>query len=812
MSELERDNVFCRLVKVDVASHSPQMTPLASALVSELSILTANEARIPLWSTVLGRRARGQEFDAGYWGRNLRDTVRFTDAINGLLDDGVSAFVELGPHPILLHSIAQTAQSRGQQAALAACGRREEGDHAALFAALGQLWAVGYPIDWRGLLPASERLVSLPLYPWQRERHWIAVAELDRSAPGARAARDQLDEESLNWLFDLRWEASDLPAEEAVALKPGSCWLVISAEAETGSAIASALRSGGASAETSSIEQLETAIEQHALRPAAASGIIAVAPDGPNAAYLPVRVLQAATKAKWRVSPKLWFATRGGQPVRLDGATRVSVDQAALWGAARVVGEEHPDLWGGLVDFDPLSDPGEDPRLLVRHLASADGEDQTAFRGGRRYVLRLVPAVRDLKPEPFAWRQDAAYLITGGLGDIGLQIARSLAARGVRRLVLMGRTPLPPRQQWSAIDLETPAGRRVAAVRALEAEGVSVHVAAVDVSEESQIRDFLDRYKAEAWPPIRGVIHAAVSLENSLVDAMDRAAFEKVVGTKLRAAQLFDELLPDLDVFVLFSSMGGFLPHPGIANYSAANVGLDALAYDRRARGLPAVSIAWGPWQGTGLAGGSFGEHIASEFTRQGIQTLAPERCTKICAWLCNHADPFTIVFAIDWEKFRNARAGRDYPIFKNMLVGSSHKSEQGTRLGMRLAQAAPAERRKILEQVVRIAVGTVLKIAPSRLDARKVMGTMGLNSLMAMELRNRLEAELERPLSATLAWNYPTIEALVAYLADAEPPIVVTAAKEPTADISEDIQTVLNLSDEQALAALRGSDSVGRN
>ena len=517
-----------------------------------------------------------------------------------------------------------------------------------------------------------------------------------------------------------------------------------------------------------------------------------------------MRVLQAIIKVKWSVSPKLWLVTRGGQSPCLKGVARVSVDQAALWGAARVVGEEHPDLWGGLVDFDPGSDIHLDADQFVRHLMASDGEDQIALRGCRRYVLRLVPATRDCEPETTAWRPDAAYLITGGLGDIGLQIARTLAARGVRRLILMGRTSLPPREQWSEAGPESQIGRRIAAIRALEAEGLSVHVAAVDVSDEAQLREFLDRYRAEAWPPIRGVIHAAVSLENSLADNMDRTAFEKVVGTKLRAAQLFDQLLPDLDVFILFSSLGGFLPHPGIANYAAGNVGLDALAHDRRARGLPAVSIAWGPWENTGLAAGLFGEHIAAEFTRQGIQTLAPERCTKLCTWLCNRTNPFVAVVAIDWKKFRSARAGRDYPIFKKVLSEVQDQGNPEMQLSGRLAQATSGERRQILDRVVRMVVGSVLKIAPSRLDPRKVMGAMGLNSLMAMEMRNRLEAELQRPLSATLAWNYPTIDGLVAHLAGAESALAAGPTKQSRADVSSHIQGVMDLSDEQALAELR--------
>src|ERR1700730_7169289 len=178
MKELEQDNVFCRFVKVDVASHSPQMDQPAQELVVELGKLATGEARIAIWSTVLGRRANGHEFGAAYWGRNLRQTVRFTDAVSGLPKDGSTIFVELGPHPILLHSVAETAHSLERDAVTIACGRREDDEQAALFVALGQLWIAGYPIEWDRLMPECGRVVSLPLYPWQRERHWAEAAEV----------------------------------------------------------------------------------------------------------------------------------------------------------------------------------------------------------------------------------------------------------------------------------------------------------------------------------------------------------------------------------------------------------------------------------------------------------------------------------------------------------------------------------------------------------------------------------------------------------------------------------------------------------
>ena len=233
----------------------------------------------------------------------------------------------------------------------------------------------------------------------------------------------------------------------------------------------------------------------------------------------------------------------------------------------------------------------------------------------------------------FTWREDAAYLITGGLGGVGLRDSPRdgrwrgeaphpcSAARHCRRASNGARNPS-----------DTAAGQRIAAVRALESMGVAVHTPAVDVSDEASCVPFLDQYAAEGWPPIRGVIHAAGHSTTVLL-GNGAGTFDSVVRSKLRGAQLLDRLLPDLDLFfVLFSSIGAFLPHPGVANYAAANAGLDALAQDRRARGLPALSIAWGPWENTGLALGQAGEHGIVEMARLGIQTIPTRRAAALFA------------------------------------------------------------------------------------------------------------------------------------------------------------------------------------
>ena len=191
MAELEQDDIFCRQISVDVASHSPQMDPLAKELADKLSGLAPATARIPLYSTVLGCRVDGPEFGASYWARNLREPVLFADTMTQMLADDIDVFVELGPHPILLHSVQQTAQSSGiGKSRRSHVDVEKSANRASMLTAFGQLWCSGYPVEWKRVMPERGTTVQLPLYPWQRERYWVEAAEIGSASSRRKRAFD----------------------------------------------------------------------------------------------------------------------------------------------------------------------------------------------------------------------------------------------------------------------------------------------------------------------------------------------------------------------------------------------------------------------------------------------------------------------------------------------------------------------------------------------------------------------------------------------------------------------------------------------
>jgi acyl transferase domain-containing protein/acyl-CoA synthetase (AMP-forming)/AMP-acid ligase II/SAM-dependent methyltransferase len=234
-------------------------------------------------------------------------------------------------------------------------------------------------------------------------------------------------------------------------------------------------------------------------------------------------LFQALVRRAFDEKPGVYLVTRGAQPG--DGPS-LSVAQAPLLGFGRSARHEHPDLHGALLDIDPTAAPEDSARELLAEITEPDGEPEVWFRRGKRYVARIQRAAKT-PTRDVVFRANATYLITGGLGDLGLEVARFFVERGARRLLLVGRTGLPPRREWSSLPPEGQVAHRVAAVRSLEALGASIHLAAIDVSREEELTPFLETFRLEGWPPIRGIVHAAGVLDNRTLVNLDGTRFDR---------------------------------------------------------------------------------------------------------------------------------------------------------------------------------------------------------------------------------------------------------------------------------------------
>ena len=326
--------------------------------------------------------------------------------------------------------------------------------------------------------------------------------------------------------------------------------------------------------------------------------------------------------------PRLWFVTRTAQPV-VPG-TRSNPTSAPLWGLGRVLAVEHPEIWGGLIDLDPEDSVTDSVQQLIAHIHDNDGEDQCAFRNGLRYVPRLVAQSATTAIEP-KWNADGCYLVTGGLGGLGLHIARWLAEQGARKIVLLGRTPLPPREHWDAIERGSRAEVQINALREIERTGAAVQTVAVDIADRAKLTGAVEALQADGWLPVNGVVHAAAAIEDRLVTQLDAAGLITALRPKILGTLNLEKCLSGqpLQFFVCCSSLGALLGQAGQANYAAANAFLDAYVHHRRARQLPALGINWGGWYSAGFAVTSGGRRTIKSLEQRGMHRLQP--CRRGC-------------------------------------------------------------------------------------------------------------------------------------------------------------------------------------
>ncbi|WP_432973948.1 SDR family NAD(P)-dependent oxidoreductase [Dactylosporangium sp. CA-233914] len=406
---------------------------------------------------------------------------------------------------------------------------------------------------------------------------------------------------------------------------------------------------------------------------------------------------------------------------------------------------------------------GEFAALPVRGFTYGEAGAAFGHMAQARHTGKIVlrPAGVDtvaVRPGESPVRPGAAYLITGGLGALGLQTAEYLAGLGARHLMLVGR-------RGATADAEPALAR-------LREAGVDVRVCRADLAKAADVAAVLEEMSA-TMPPLAGVVHAAGVLDDGLLLELDRDRFWAVAAPKVLGAWHLHRATAErpLDFFVLYSSAAALLGSPGQGNYAAANAVLDALALHRRAHGLPATSIDWGPWAEIGLAArpGRGGALAAA-----GVAGIRPADGVAALDRLLRGAATHAAVLPLNLDALRAAAGHGLLPALLAELAGG--EDGPGDRAGPRpdgavrvrmLAVEPGRRRRSVLEEHCRAEAGRVLGLDPARIDVTEPLAGMGFDSLMALELRRRLEISLGLTLPATLAWRFPTIEALVPFLAE---------------------------------------------
>jgi polyketide synthase 12/myxalamid-type polyketide synthase MxaB len=409
--------------------------------------------------------------------------------------------------------------------------------------------------------------------------------------------------------------------------------------------------------------------------------------------------------------------------------------------------------------------------------------------------------VRQHAPRPserVSMRDDASYLITGGLGDLGLLVAEWMIERGARNVVLMARRPVDERTR--------PAVERLA-------QRARVEVVVGDAARRQDV-DSAIAVATRDGRELRGVVLAAGMLDDGVLAQQTWERFTSVLAPKVAGSwHLHDALASTpLDFFIEFSSIASLLGSQGQSNHAAANAFLDAMAFHRRARGLAALSINWGAWAGVGAAAR---RNVGTRIAARGWSEFSPESGLAVLERVFDWPRAQVGVAPTDWEAYRRTFAPGQEPPFLSTLLADAKGPAATRNLGAagqsvadRVREAAPGERRAIVEQFVRECVAKALGIdAAAAIDAARPLAALGLDSLLAVELRNTLNRRLglDRRLPATLLFDFPSVGALTTHLYDmivGDTP-TPAAAPAPVARVDADEARIAAMTDEEAEALL---------
>ena len=462
--------------------------------------------------------------------------------------------------------------------------------------------------------------------------------------------------------------------------------------------------------------------------------------------------------------PKLWILTRGAQPA-WPHKKLAAIAQTPVWGLGRTLALEHPDFWGGIIDVAAGSDPQVVANRIALEICFPDGEDQIALSADLRLVPRLL-ATQPPSPVPVRIRPDASYLITGGLGGLGPHIARWLVRSGARHLILCSRRKLPDRSTWGKILPSHESCQQVAAIQELEKQGATIEVASVDVADRGQMEALFARVRNSSTP-LAGIIHAAADIQFCSIQEMSPAALHATMRAKVEGAWLLHELsrtIP-LDFFVLFSSATALFGASRIAHYAASNQFLDFLAHWRREAGLPALSINWGAWEEIRLLGEN-----RDQVERFGLKAMPAELALRALSFLTTGDVPQRMVADIDWAVLVRAfetRGRRSFFEHLDLLTTAERAADTvGSDWLKRFDAIATEDRREFVSTLVAQETRLILGLsADEPFDFDRGLFEIGMDSLMSVKLKGRLEKTIGCGLPATLTFTYPTVNALTDFL-----------------------------------------------
>lgn len=819
---LMAEGVRCDWLETSHAFHSALLEPILDDFEAFAQQFRFNPPQRILIDNRTGvALGRSVKLDGAYWRRHARQPVEFAKSVRTLADQNCKVLLEIGPRPVLTATALGAWPESGTAPRVIASLRENTADHRQITEAAADAYVSGHLLDFDALKQPHARKVDLPLYPFEHREYWYRdnrerpnqqqnvdgprteavrlledgrIEELAALLDGSNA--DQRTLAVLNKLsaqhnrqratrsiaderYEVRWEKA-APSGSTSETAANCSWLLITDGSDANQHLLDTLTAVGhrhriaelplSDADEKRLEEALTATAQDSrLRIMYVPNVdVGNKPSVESLRRMQhdvlsgIRGLFRAVAASGLRVP-IWLVTQGGQRV-IDG-DYVAPDQSCVWGFGRAAALELPQVWGGLADLPPSREILADDwiRLINRIATSTDSavkDDQFALRDDADFVPRLVRRTGQPSGAPVALRGDATYLVTGGLGAIGLEIAGYLAAEGAGHLVLTSR-----RAPNEAVE------RRINDLR--DRHGCEIGVVTADVADPEAVANLLSSVRAE-FPPLAGIVHAAGEVGTTPLSGADfesqQAEVDRVFAGKVWGAWHLSEAAVDLelDFFISTSSIASVWGGYGQTSYGAANAFLDGLAWRMREQGVCGFSVNFGPWS-TGMADAE----SRARLDQRGVKTLSPADALAGLSDVVSTSSTQGVVARIDWARFlplyhqagKRAFLARLEDEVPPELTAPAVLPSGNTQFVEQLINAPVQQRRKLVTDYLRGAVAEVTRVDAAQIREETGFFDLGMDSLMAVELRRRIEQVVGHEIPITLVMDHPRLSDVVEYL-----------------------------------------------
>jgi acyl transferase domain-containing protein/acyl carrier protein len=743
--QLDKEGRFVRMVKVDVASHSPQMDNLLSPLKDALKDINTQNSSIVFYSTALREKVKGSELNADYWVKNLRNPVQFGAVIQDIAKKDQAVFIELTPHPVLSNAVQENLDFVKKRNTTIPSLWREKDELVSFYTAFGQYFESGIEVDWTKIYPEVQKFVMLPNYQWQKERFWfdqkpnlshqqISATEVASEKNSVPAPIIKVEPKTKELIFETIWKEVDLVSHQL----PESV-VIVRDDDGLAEKLVAILSSQGVHTQVISSNEIPTIAPDLVLHLASTKATASLQ----DAIFSFQDLIQHFNQIG--KSPMLVAVTKNGQVIGQEDQ-KVHIPSTALWGMMRTLRNEFPELNPTTIDIQELTSP-KDILKVISHKAPYK---EFAFRNSSVYTP-VLKAVEIVTSEMEAFSDGMTYLVTGGTSGLGLVFAQWLASKGVKNLALVSRSGMKPETE--------------SVVERLKSQGVKVEVFQADITQADSLAKLVMEVET-ILPTIRGVVHAAGLLDDGAFLNLTHDQFNKVLAPKINGAWNLHKYFSSrtLEAFVLFSSGASVLGTAAQANYTAANMALDQLAHYRKSLGLSALSINFGNIGEVGLAAAD--QKRGERLQEQGMGVINPEQLKTYLDQLFDLPGAQYMLMDIDFNLWAENNSGVKGNAFYDLVL----KPEQKVKVVAEEEEKSFTSKSGAIrhyKSIVKNLVSSITKIPTSKIKEDATFKSLGIDSLMAVQLKNKLQTESGLDLTVSSIWTYPTVEKYTDYLVE---------------------------------------------